>query len=330
VAYALLKKWKVVWLKFYFSPKNKKGFTLIEVVIAITILVIIIASTMSLLASSYSSLRDSEMRAIAKNIATYTVEYIRSRNVTSDNPLGFDVGKFRTSDDTVAEHYLPGIVDLWDIPLQSNGHPSGKIDSDAMRDHCANTHPAPPGGTYKDYPDAFYYSLQGYVSLGDFDYLSASNPSPEDGNLYICNYSTHHYHCIDNYSRDGNIHAYNHIIMRFPFNSTINNGSDPNPEAIKSFTALPGYIPMIYTADSNKTDKSKPEYSPFYTNESSLRNGTLAYRGFRVLIVIASRARSTSANHVQYYDVKVTVFWHAGKQEHSYTLSSQIATYGGG
>ncbi len=310
--------------------KKRKGFTLLEVVIALAILVIIIASTMSLLASSYSSLKDSEMRAIAKNIGMYTLEYIRSRNVTADNPLGFDPSQFETSDDTKPEHYLPGLVDLWNIPLTCEGHPYGSINGSHFEDYCVNVNPALQNTNYQNAPNAFYYSLQGYASLGDFDHLSQANPSPEDANLYICNYATHHYHNLDVASyNDGGPHTNNHIIMKFPLKSTINNGSEPNPDAIKSFSALPGYLPMVYTTDTSKTDQNSPNYNPFYTNNASLKKRTLAYRGFRVLIAIAARKKDSSATHVQYYDIKITVLWRAGKQEHSYVLNSQMVTYGG-
>ena len=287
---------------------KRKGFTLIEVVVALTILVIIIASTMSLLASSYSSLRDSEMRGIAKNIATYAIEYIRSRNVTEDNLLGHDPSELGNN----ASHDFPGLEDLWGIALRPNGN-----------DHSTtiNVNPALPNETYQDRPKAFYYSLQGYVSLEDFDNLTPSNPSPEDANLYICRYG--HYHVRDVYSHDGGIHTYNHILWKFPLTST-------DPDAIKSFTGGPNYLPMIYTTDTNKTNKNSPEYTPFYTNDASLKKKTQDYRGFRVLTTIVSRKRNSSApDHVQYYDVKVTVFWMAGRQEHSYTLQTQIVTYGG-
>ncbi len=310
--------------------KGRKGFTLLEVVIALAILVIIIASTMSLLASSYSSLRDSEMRAIAKNIGMYTLEYIRSRNVTADNPLGFDPSKFETSDDTVAEHYLPGLIDLWNIPLTCEGHPYGSISGSNFENYCLNVNPTLPDKTYQDSKNSFYYSIQGYVSLGDFNNLTTSYPSPEDANLYICNYNPHHYHNLDVASyNNGGPHTYNHIIIKFPLKSTINNGSQPNPNAIRSFSALPGYLPMVYTTDASKTDPNSPNYNPFYTNNTSLKKRTMAYRGFRVLIAIAARKKDPSATHVQYYDVKITVLWRAGKQEHSYVLNSQVVTYGG-
>ncbi len=290
------------------ANQSRRGFTLIEIVVALAILVIIIASTLSLLASTYSSVRDSEMRDIAKNIANYTLEYIRARNVTADNLLVYSISDLGNDD----SHKLPGLVDLWNIPLKPyrNIHTS------------ININPALPNETYQDTPLAFYYSLQGYVSLGDFAHLTPTQPNPcrEDPNLEICPYYTvvdgvpeHHYHTMV---------GYNHIIMKFPFTT-----SDPN--AIKSFVAFPGYLPRVYTTDTNKTDPSSPEYSPFYTNDSSLKKRTMAYRGFRVLISIAARKKDPAATHVQFFDVRIVVLWKSGNAERSYVLSSQVITYGG-
>ncbi len=298
---------------------KRRGFTLIEVVVALAILVIIIASTMSLLTSSYTSLRNTEMKGIAKNIATYAVEYIRARNVTEDNLLGHASSDLGND----ASHYFPGLEDLWDIPLTSIGHPYGSTAGIGFADHCINVNPALPNQTFNDSPDSFYYSLQGYDSLGDFDNLTAADPSPEDANLFICAYSTHHYHVRDVYSYNGGIHTYNHILWKFPLIST-------NPDAIKSFTGGTNYLPMIYTPDTDKTNKNNPEYSPFYTNDTALKKRTQNYRGFRVLTTVVARKRSSSdPDHVQYYDVKVVVFWMVGNYEHSYTLQTQIVTYGG-
>ncbi len=305
---------------------NKRGFTLIEIVVALAILVIIIASTLSLLASTYSNIRDSEMRDIAKNIANYTLEYIRARNVTADNPLSFNPAQFGTTDVDLPEHYLPGLVDLWNIPLQSNGHPSGTVNSNLK---CINNNPCLPNDTYSTSPLSFYYSLQGYDSLGDFDYLIPSYPAPEDANTYICSYYIHHYHDIDVAYFNGGVHTYNHLMMRFPFNSTINSGTQPNPDAIKSFTALPGYLPMVYTKDPQKTNQASPDYSPFYTNDIALKKRTMAYRGFRILISIVARKKDPAATHVQYFDIRIVVLWKSGNAERNYVLSSQMITYGG-
>ncbi len=313
--------------------RNKRaGFTLLEIVISLAVLVIIIASTMSLLASSYSSLRDSEMRAIAKNVANYTLEYIRARNVTSDNPLGHDSSEFGND----ATHNFPGLVDIEDnmsaspkvnSPLHCNGNYSA-TSGESNSTNCINTNPVLPKQTFGDqasqpYHKAFYYSLQGYVSLlknpssGTFP-----NHSAEDANLYI-DKKNHYYHDMDEATNNGGVHTVNRLVVQFPFDASNTNN------AIKSFTALPGYIPMVYTTDPDKVNNTKSEYSPFYTNDTSLKKGTMAYRGFRVLIAIVARKKDSSATHAQYFDVRVTVLWRAGKQEHSYVLSSQIVTYGG-
>jgi len=45
--------------------------------------------------------------------------------------------------------------------------------------------------------------------------------------------------------------------------------------------------------------------------------------------IVARKKSSSDPDHVQYYDVKVTVFWVIGNKEHSYSLATQITTYGG-
>src|SRR5450830_435692 len=72
-----------------------RGFTLVEVVVAIGILSMVIISVFMLVTVSAASFKDSDMRNTATNIANYTVEYLRARNVTyPDNPLGHAVGDF--------------------------------------------------------------------------------------------------------------------------------------------------------------------------------------------------------------------------------------------
>jgi type II secretory pathway pseudopilin PulG len=272
--------------------KKRAGFTLIEVTIAIFVLIVIIGSVLTLLSSSYSSLRESEAKNIAKNIGSYTVEYIRSRNVTVDNMLNHsssDLGNDST-------HNFPGLEDLRNLPqpLQSNGDSTKTV----------NINPALPAQTYQDKPNAFYYALQGYVSLDS-----------ADANVYT---DTDGYYCIDASSYNGGVNTKNYLLMEFP------NLSSP----IKNFSAGSTYIPMIYTSDTNKTNKSSSEYDPHYTNNASYRSQTMDYNGFRVLTSITARKKlSTDPDHVQYYDVKVTVLWITGGNEHEYSLATQIVTY---
>ncbi|MGB9591729.1 MAG: type IV pilus modification PilV family protein, partial [Candidatus Kryptoniota bacterium] len=264
------------------NGRARKGFTLIEVIVAMAILLIIVVSVLMLATVSAASLKDSEARDMAKNIATYTVEYIRSRNVTyPDNKLGHnDINEFGND----SSHSYPGLIDLWGIPLRPNGNSTSPYAT-------INIHPALPSQTYNDNRYAFYYSLQGYVSLGDFSNLTTANPSLEDGNLYVCNASTKHYH---------DILTNNHIIMKFPLLFS-------DSDAIKNFTALSGYNNLIYTTDTAKTSKSSSEYDPHYTNDPNKKAGAMAYRGFRILTSIAARAKEDPNNpgnpspHVQYY-----------------------------
>jgi prepilin-type N-terminal cleavage/methylation domain-containing protein len=136
--------------------KTRKGFTVIEVVVALVILFLIAVGIYGLSAYTYSYMKLTEEKAIAKNIAMYTVEYIRSRNVTSDNLLDHSDTELGMDNN----HYLPGIVDLWDIPLTSIGHPKGSVASSNFSTYCINVNEATPKQPYSDAPNAYYFSLQ--------------------------------------------------------------------------------------------------------------------------------------------------------------------------
>jgi type II secretory pathway pseudopilin PulG len=284
--------------------KKRAGFTLIEVTIAIFILIVIIVGVLMLLSSSYANLKGSEAKNIAKNIGTYTVEYIRSRNVTADNNFINTLDWFNETTNTLGK--FPGLVDLGANPLMSNPSPlKPNSTSDTI-----NIHPALPSQNYNI--TAFYSSIQGYVSLAnnpaDFD------PSSEDGNAKV----------VGGKYYDKQTDA--PYIMRFPLLSS-------DSDAIKNFSAGSTYIPMIYTTDPYKINSAKPEYDPHYTNDASKKANTMNYNGFRVLTSIAARAKEDESNpgyplpHVQYFDVKVTVLWITGGNEHEYSLATQIVTY---
>ncbi len=310
--------------------RARRGFSLIEVIIAMAILLIIIVSVLMLATVTASSLKDSEAREMAKNIATYTVEYLRARNVTyPDNPLGHALSEFAHYDNSTPPNYVnadfPGLVDLWDSPPLN---PSPLKPNSASGTETINIHPALPNQTYDGHfdtsgnlitgggePKAFYYSLQGFVSLADNP--AGSDPSSEDANAKAV--SGKYYDLVTGAP----------YVVRFPFKS-----SDPN--AIENFSAGPTYIPMIYTTDPNKINSAKPEYDPHYTNIASDKSKTMDYNGFRVLTSISARVKEDPGNpghplvnHVQYYDVKVTVLWILGSKEHSYSLSTQVTAYGG-
>lgn len=271
------------------------GFTLIEVIVAMAILMIITTSVFMLIAVSTVNLKDSEQRDIAKNIAVYAVEYLRSRNITIDNNF------IRTTDwysygNTRGKY--PGLVDLGSNPLEENS---------SVLTLTINSNPALPNNNYGAAAAGFFSSLQGYVSFPDTP--TNADPAGEDANAKVV--GGKYYDKITN----------NLYVIRFPADVI-------SSTATRNFTALAGYNGKIYMSKANCVDNSKPEYDPHYT---AAKEGTTAYRGFRILTqVVARKALASDPAHVQYYDVKVTVFWLLGNLEHSYSIATQIITYGGG
>ena len=270
----------------------RRGFTLIEVVVAMFILLVVLMSVFSLVSASVTSLRNSDMLEMAKNVATYTMEYIRSRNVTLDNNFLSTTDWYSTSNSTGK---YPGLADLGSNPVEAN--PTAL---------SINTNPATPDKTWATASTAFYSSLQGFVSLKSTP--SNGNPSSEDGNAKV---TLKKYYDIVTGAP---------YVVRFP-------GVPGGSGSIANFTALSGYNAKIYTNDANRMDTSKPEYDPHYT---STKTGTDAYRGFRVLTQIAARRNTANPNHVYYYDVRVTVLWMVGGRERSYSMATQLAAYGAG
>jgi len=295
--------------------KMKKGFTLLEVVIAISVLFIITLSALLLSTFSATSLKDSEARDMAKNIATFVVEFVRSRNVTMDNNFlsilpptdpsfstaSPDEKKSKYWFDPVLnpDAYFPGLVDLGSNPLL-NLNNLEPLKPNALSD-TINTQPALPSDSYNDSSDSFYSSLQGFVSLSNNPVNSS--PSQEDGNAFT--YNGKYYDLKTNAP----------YVVLFP-------------DGINNFSAFPNYNALIFTTDIDETNPSSDEYDPHYTNDVSKKTGTMSYRGFRVLTQIVARKKDASSpGHVQYYDVRVTVFWIVGNYEHSYSLSTEITTY---
>jgi hypothetical protein len=101
---------------------------------------------------------------------------------------------------------------------------------------------------------------------------------------------------------------------------------------VASFTPLTGYLAKVYTTDAAKTVSTKAQYNPYYTNLTTDKAATQAYRGFRVLTTIVARVPTPvppalRLTTVQYYDVTVTVLWMNGTRESNYELVSQIVAY---
>jgi prepilin-type N-terminal cleavage/methylation domain-containing protein len=339
---------------------RRLGFTLIELVVAMAILLVVVVGVLSAVAFAYTSSNDTEMRNTAKNIATYTLEYLRARTVTRGNmtlynqlnPSGLTTGTYAwyvpgPGTGINATGALPGMIDVGNLPLQSNGYPcnytSSYVRTGARVDGQLNPgsgtgiaagasgfkfsskHAAGPTQMYATQPLAFTTTLQGYVSLRDTSTLaSTQNPAPEDKNL-ACLYqngsglATGVYRTL--LTDLASVNAWTSPSIVFP-------GRYPSGMTsvyVQSFTPLAGYVAKVYTTDADKVDKTKAEYNPYYTNVAA---GTQAYRGFRVLTQIVARTADTATyNHVQYYDVTVTVLWMNGTHESTYELVSRIIAY---
>jgi prepilin-type N-terminal cleavage/methylation domain-containing protein len=346
---------------------NPRGFTLIEVVVAMAILLVVMIGVLSSISFAYNSSNDTELRNTAKNVATYTLEYLRSRTVTRGTSAdrltalgitGSSTGTYGWYDaSTNANGAFPSMVDVGDLPLQSDGYPcnytstyvrtasivdgnnnsagiggigaGGAVIKFASKQAAKVADPPNPADTYADRPLAFTSTLQGYVSVRDMTAPGSTvNPAlPEDGNLARMQFSgsnvasgTYRTTLTDLAS----VGAWTDLIVRYP-------GVYPStPPVITSFTPGATYLAKVYTTDANKVLKSNQEYNPYYTNVGSQKAATQDYRGFRVLTQVVARATGpivAGFRHVQYYDVTVTVLWMSGTRESNYELVSRIVAY---
>lgn len=350
-----------------FTPQdlfhNLRGFTLIELVVAMAILLVVMIGVMSSVAFAYTSSNDTEMSNIAKNVATYTIEYLRARTVTNDthnttlynllNPSGSpSTGTYRWYDPTTNPYgALPSMIDVGNLPLQSDGYPcnytsasvrtkidgnpnpgtGGGIGAGGVALKFASKHAALPTDTYatSSTPSpslAWTTTLQGYVSVLDTSALGTTlNPATEDKNVARIALSgdspaTGTYRTLLTSKWTG-------LIVRYP-------GVCLTATGITSFTPGSTYAPMVYTTDAGKvkTTTPNPEYNPYYTNDITKKAATQNYRGFRVLTQVVARSAVASLDlnncrHVQYYDVTVTVLWMNGTREGTYELASRIVAY---
>ena len=346
------------------STGRHPGFTLIELVVAMSILLVVMVGVLSSISFAYTSSTDTEMRNTAKDIASYTLEYLRARTVTRGNTTLYYVlnpsgapatGTYRwydaASNPTGA---LPSMIDVGNLPLQSDGYPcnytSTYVRTNAKKDGDANPadtngaaivagsqvlrfaskYAASPTQTYTDERRAFTSTLQGYVSVRDMaDPGSTTNPAlPEDRNLARMHFSGSNT-ASGTYRTTltdlSSLGAWTGLIVRYPGVYL------SSPPYITSFTPGATYVAKVYTTDPARILKNNQEYNPYYTNVPSDKAGTQAYRGFRVLTQVV--ARSTLAvdvngfRHVQYYDVTVTVLWMSGTRESNYELVSRIVAY---
>lgn len=331
------------------SPASAaRGFTLIEVVVATAILLVVMIGVLSSVAFAYTSSNDTEMRNTAKNIGSYTLEYLRARTVTNPGtgtgsglPGMLGVSSTGTygwyAVGTNGGGAFPSMVDVGNLPVQSNGQPcnysSTKVRTDSTPDGAtaggtvmrfASKHAALPTDKYVSTSLAWSTTLQGYVSLQNASALGATvSPAPEDTNVARIGLTgdspaTGTYRTLLIGKSTG-------LIVRCP-------GIYPSTQlVIKSFTPLTGYLAKVYTTDGNKVDPTKGEYNPYYTNVLTDKATTQAYRGFRILTQVIARSTgsldSNNFRHVQYYGVTVTVLWMNGTHESNYQLVSQIVAY---
>jgi hypothetical protein len=277
------------------------------------ILLVVVIGVLSSVAFAYTSSNGTEMHNTAKNIATYTLEYLRARTVTNPGTgagsgLGQTLGISPSSTGTYgwyaaagnANGAFPSMVDARGLPVQSDGYPCSYSAAHVKANNTHDGDPNESGGTairfaskhaalptekYATREFAWSSTLQGYVSVSDAGTLG--------------------------------------LIVRYP-------GVYPSTQpVITSFTPGATYLARVYTTDAAKIDETNQAYSPHYTDAD--KEATQAYRGFRVLTQVV--ARSTAAldtnnyRHVQYYDVSVTVFWMNGTQESNYELVSRILVY---
>ena len=184
------------------------------------------------------------MLETAKNIGTYTVEYLRARDVTLDNNF------INTSNWYSAAHPSYQYPRTGGPGQQSRGEEQYGT---AGVQHESGAFRVPPTRRRR-----LYSSLQGYVSLADNP--SAASPSVQDGNANVV--------AGKYYDRVTGVP----YVVRFPVNSF---GSG----AISNFTALAGYNAMIYSSNSAYTTTSSRQYDPHYTSTKANYDGLQGLQG---------------------------------------------------
>lgn len=277
--------------------RRRTGFTLIETVIAMAILMIVVGGTFSAVSFAYSVSATAEGQNTAKNIANYTLEFIRSRNVTQQDTHGFTSGWY--TGPGVTSNGLPGLIGLKGEPLNINSHPL-----------C-------PGDSGNNLTYA-YSSLQGYVSLRDPTTILSNEDDPlePNANVKVGNVGRQYEDAV----------TMDPYVMKFPLDSSV---AWPSP--ILSFTAFGDYRKQSNGKQLATIWGAYPlvgtHLDEHCTSVSARKDACTSYRGYRVLTQIIARSGDDAYKHVQTYDVRVTVLWMVGAKEHKYAVSTTIATY---
>jgi hypothetical protein len=165
------------------------------------ILLVVMIGVLSAISFAYNNSTDTEMRNTAKNVASYTLEYLRARTVTRGaSGLMASLGMTLNSTGTYgwydasanASGLFPSMIDAENLPLQSNGKPcnylwtyvqsasagqgnDGKtnagtsatdISAAGQAFNFSSMHPALPTETFSTTTRlAWTTTLQGYVSV---------------------------------------------------------------------------------------------------------------------------------------------------------------------
>lgn len=290
---------------------RRSGFTLIEVIVAMAILMIIVVGTFSAVSFAYSTSATAEGLNTAKNIADYTIEYLRSRNVThqDDHGLGLTPSQWYPGTGTttggVTTGGFPGIMDLAGEPLNINHLPLCPLDA---------------AGGPSTSPGYAYSSLQSYVSLRDVATIVSGSDDPLEPNasVKVAGVGTERRY-VDAVTSAP-------YVIRFPLDSSV-----ASPAPILAFAAWGDYHKFVSGAwqptvwGSSFLAGTYPD--PHFTLDSGRKTACTSYRGYRVLTQIRALSASATYKHVQTYDIRVTVLWMVGAKERRYVVSTTIATY---
>jgi hypothetical protein len=273
------------------------GFTHVEVVVASERDLVVLGGLFSLISYTHFASASVETLNSAKNIAAYSLEYLRARNVVSnpEAPRPGDLVGGQSFYDSSTHQLLcplPGLIDLKGRPL------------------AINSIPRYPDGTTEGGGVATLSTVQGWVSLRD-----GVAVDPWETNATLESLGVGQYLYRDMITSDP-------FVIRF---GTVNAELSP-ASAIRSFSSRGeyrkadgggGYLPTIWGASSD----------PHFTTQASRNAACHSYLGYRVLTQITAYSNDLEYQHVQYYDVQIVVYWMISGKERSYATRTTIATY---
>lgn len=274
------------------------GFTLVEVIVASALVLVVLGGLFSVISYTYYAGASTETLNTAKNIADYSLEYLRARNVTTQYAPTYVAGQTFYVPLTATSGVLPGLIDL-----------TGKALG-------INTHPMYPDGHVEQQSGSGYTAvlstLQGYVSLRDGVAADAweTNAILE--------------------SLGSGVYRYRDMITSDPYAirfGTVNAAPLPPPDsAIHLFSSYGDYRKTdsdgkyLLTIWGSSTDGH-------FTTDSARSTACRSYSGYRILTRITAHSNDVTYTHVQYYDVQITVYWMVAGKERSYATRTTIATY---